>query len=130
MIILYRALQVVTQLLIAANVFVSLSKNESLDRVLVSALVIGFVSIVAGELGRKKSRSSFLKFYVFGSSMAILLAVAYLAMSNLQLEALQNLTSLETLKTVAVLLGFVVQLFVIGTAVSLIKNMAPPKRAS
>ncbi|XP_016565597.1 protein jagunal homolog 1 isoform X2 [Capsicum annuum] len=78
--------QVVTQLMIAANVFVSLSKNESPDRISVSSLVIGFVSIVAGELGRKKSRSSFLKFYVVGSSMAILLSVAYLAMSNLQLE--------------------------------------------
>uniref|UniRef100_M1C7S7 Uncharacterized protein n=1 Tax=Solanum tuberosum TaxID=4113 RepID=M1C7S7_SOLTU len=80
--------------------------------------------------GRKKSRSNFLKFYVFGSSMAILLSVAYLAMSNLQLEAFQNFTSLETLKIAVVLLGFVVQLFVIGTTISLIKNMAPPKRAS
>ncbi|KAM3356010.1 protein jagunal 1 isoform X1 [Capsicum galapagoense] len=122
--------QVVTQLMIAANVFVSLSKNESPDRISISSLVIGFVSIVAGELGRKKSRSSFLKFYVVGSSMAILLSVAYLAMSNLQLESFQNFTSLETLKVAAVLLGFLVQLFAIGTTVSLVKNMAPPKRAS
>ncbi|KAF3651514.1 hypothetical protein FXO38_16570 [Capsicum annuum] len=122
--------QVVTQLMMAANVFVSLSKNESPDRVLVSSLAIGFVTIVAGELGRKKSRSNFLKFYVFGSSMSILLSVACLAISNLQLEAFQNFTSLETLKVAAVLLGFVVQLFAIGTTVSLIKNMAPPKRAS
>ncbi|KAG5574973.1 hypothetical protein H5410_055107 [Solanum commersonii] len=122
--------EVVTQLMIAANVFVSLSKNESPNRVLVVSLGIGFVSVVAGELGRKKSRSNFLKFYVFGSSMAILLSVAYLAMCNLQLEAFQNFTSLETLKIAVVLLGFVVQLFVIGTTISLIKNMAPPKRAS
>ncbi|KAG5574669.1 hypothetical protein H5410_054803 [Solanum commersonii] len=110
--------QVVTQLMIATNVFVSLSKNESPDRVSVVSLAIGFVSVVAGELGRKKSQSNFLKFYVFGSSMAILLS------------AFQNFTSLETLKIAAVLLGFVVQLFVIGTTISLIKNMAPPKRAS
>ncbi|KAK4707839.1 hypothetical protein R3W88_028764 [Solanum pinnatisectum] len=45
-------------------------------------------------------------------------------------EAFQNFPSLETLKISAVLLGFVVQLFVIGTTISLIKNMAPPKRAS
>ncbi|KAK6775349.1 hypothetical protein RDI58_026350 [Solanum bulbocastanum] len=122
--------QVVTQLMIAANVFVSLSKNESPDRVSVVSLGIGFVSVVAGELGRKKSRSNFLKFYVFGSSMATLLSVAYLAMSNLQLELFQNFTSLETLKIAVVLLGIVVQLFVIGTTISLIKNMAPPKRAS
>ncbi|PHU00156.1 hypothetical protein BC332_29943 [Capsicum chinense] len=122
--------QVVTQLMMAANVFVSLSKNESPDRVLVSSLAIGFVTIVAGELGRKKSRSNFLKFYVFGSSMSILLSVACLAISNLQLETFQNFTSSETLKVAAVLLGFVVQLFAIGTTVSLIKNMAPPKRAS
>ncbi|KAM3360127.1 protein jagunal 1 [Capsicum galapagoense] len=122
--------QVVTQLMMAANVFVSLSKNESPDRVLVSSLAIGFVTIVAGELGRKKSQSNFLKFYVFGSSMSILLSVACLAISNLQLEAFRNFTSLETLKVAAVLLGFVVQLFAIGTTVSLIKNMAPLKRAS
>ncbi|KAK6775156.1 hypothetical protein RDI58_026157 [Solanum bulbocastanum] len=112
---------VVTQLMIATNVFVSLSKNESPDGVSVVSLVIGFVSVVARELCRKKSRSNFLKFYVFGSSMAILLSVVYLAMSNLQLEAFQNFTSLETLKIAAVLLGFVVQLFVIGTTISLIK---------
>lgn len=51
LIILYRAVQVVTQLMIAANVFVSLSKNESPDRVSVVSLGIGFVSVVAGELG-------------------------------------------------------------------------------
>ncbi|KAJ8551532.1 hypothetical protein K7X08_021547 [Anisodus acutangulus] len=122
--------QVVTQLMIAANVFVSLSRKESPDKVSVSSLAIGFVSVVAGELGRKRSRSNFLKFYIFGSSMAILLSVAYLAMRNLSLEAFQTFTSLETLKLAAALLGFVVQLFAIGTTVSLIKNMALPKRAS
>ncbi|OIT02089.1 PREDICTED: protein jagunal homolog 1-like [Nicotiana attenuata] len=122
--------QAVTQLMIAANVFISLSKKESPDRVSVSSLSIGLVSLLAGELGRKRSRSNFLKFYVFGSSMAILLSVAYLAMSNLSLEAFQHFTSLETLKIAAVLLGFVVQFFAIGTTISLIKNMAPPKRAS
>ncbi|CAN4081310.1 unnamed protein product [Withania somnifera] len=105
-------------------------KKGSPDRVLVSSLAIGFVSVVAGELGRKKSRSNFLKFYVFGSSMAIVLSVAYLATNNLQLEAFQTITSLETLKIAAVLLGFVIQLFVIGTTISIIKNMALPKRAS
>ncbi|XP_059307752.1 uncharacterized protein LOC132059218 [Lycium ferocissimum] len=122
--------QVVTQLMIAANVFISLSKKESPDRVSIFSLAIGFVSVVAGELGRKKSRSNFLKFYVFGSSMAILLSMACLAINNLSLEAFQDFTSLETLKIAVVLLGFVVQLFAIGTTVSLIKNMAPPKRAS
>ncbi|KAK4367169.1 hypothetical protein RND71_015049 [Anisodus tanguticus] len=123
--------QVVTQLMIAANVFVSLSKNKSLDRVLVSSLAIGFVSVVAGELGRNRSRSNFLKFYIFGSSMSILLSVAYLAMSNLSLEVrFFKILQVWRLKIAVVLLGFVVQLFAIGTAVSLVKNMAPPKRAS
>ncbi|XP_060203417.1 uncharacterized protein LOC132631737 [Lycium barbarum] len=122
--------QVVTQLMIAANVFVSLSKKESPDRVSVSSLAIGLISVLAGELGRKRSRSNFLKFYVFGSSMSILLSVAYLAMNNLSLETFQKISSLETLKIAPVLLGFVVQLFVVGTTISLINNMAPPKRAS
>ncbi|XP_059304949.1 uncharacterized protein LOC132056677 [Lycium ferocissimum] len=122
--------QVVTQLMIAANVFVSLSKKESPNRVSVSSLAIGLISVLAGELGRKRSRSNFLKFYVFGSSMSILLSVAYLAMNNLSLETFQKISSLETLKIAAVLLGFVVQLFVVGTTISLINNMAPPKRAS
>ncbi|MCD9646115.1 hypothetical protein HAX54_035667 [Datura stramonium] len=78
--------QVVTQLMIAANIFVSLLKKESPDRDSVSSLAIGFISVLAGELGRKRSRSNFLKFYVFGSSLSILLSVAYLAMSNLSLE--------------------------------------------
>ncbi|XP_016439897.1 uncharacterized protein LOC107765732 isoform X1 [Nicotiana tabacum] len=78
--------QAVTQLMIEANVFISLAKKESPDRVFVSSLAIALVSVLAGELGRKRSRSNFLKFYVFGSSMAILLSVAYLAMSNFSLE--------------------------------------------
>ncbi|WMV20244.1 hypothetical protein MTR67_013629 [Solanum verrucosum] len=79
--------------------------------------------------GRKRSRSYLLKFYAFGSLMLILLSVAHLAMSNLSLETFQNFTSLDTLKVVVVLLGFVVQLFAIGTTISLINNIAPPKRA-
>ncbi|KAG5616649.1 hypothetical protein H5410_016473 [Solanum commersonii] len=82
--------QVVTQLIIAANVFVLLIKKEPPNRVSVSSLAVGFVSILAGELGRKRSRSYLLKFYAFGSSMLILLSVAYLAMSNLSLEVWLN----------------------------------------
>ncbi|KAH0775669.1 hypothetical protein KY290_007080 [Solanum tuberosum] len=74
------------ELLHWSGVYLVQERVESPDRVSVVSLVIGFVSVVAGELGRKKSRSNFLKFYVFGSSMAILLSVAYLAMSNLQSE--------------------------------------------
>ncbi|XP_015161165.1 uncharacterized protein [Solanum tuberosum] len=112
--------QVVTQLIIEANVFVSLIKKEPPNRVSVSSLAVGFVSIMAGELGRKRSRSYLLKFYAFGSSTSILSAVAYLAMSNLSLGTFQNFTSLDTLKVDAVLLGFVVQLFAID---QLLRNL-------
>ncbi|CAH9130530.1 unnamed protein product [Cuscuta epithymum] len=96
-------------------------------------LKIIFIQLCAE--GRKRSRSNFLKLYVFGSSIAVLFPATCFAMSQNTLEVLQTFNSLlpphiEVLKIAAIILGFLVQIFSVATTVSLICNMALPKRAS
>nr|GMD85896.1 protein jagunal homolog 1-like [Ipomoea batatas]GMD92792.1 protein jagunal homolog 1-like [Ipomoea batatas]GME08213.1 protein jagunal homolog 1-like [Ipomoea batatas] len=128
-------IQAIVQLIIAASTFLAAAKTETLDGCAFSSVALGFISIISGELGRKRSRSNFLKFYVLGSSAAIILPAACFARSHNLLEVVQNFNSmlppnLEVVKITATILGFVIQIFSIATTVSLIHNMAPPKRAS
>ncbi|CAH9130529.1 unnamed protein product [Cuscuta epithymum] len=121
-------IQAVVQLIIAALSFF----GEKCD---FCSAAIGFISLIIGELGRKRSRSNFLKLYVFGSSIAVLFPATCFAMSQNTLEVLQTFNSLlpphiEVLKIAAIILGFLVQIFSVATTVSLICNMALPKRAS
>ncbi|KAA8533845.1 hypothetical protein F0562_031362 [Nyssa sinensis] len=127
--------QVIIQLIGLLTLFLSISKDENLDTLAVSSSVIGFISLLIGELGRRRSRVNFLKFYMFASSIAILLSIAHVIWSNISLEIIRDLSrwetkKLELLKTAGVLLGLLVQIFTISTTISLIRNMSPPKRAS
>uniref|UniRef100_A0A5B7AAR4 Uncharacterized protein n=1 Tax=Davidia involucrata TaxID=16924 RepID=A0A5B7AAR4_DAVIN len=113
----------------------SISKEESLDTLVVSSTVISFIALIIGELGRRHSRVNFLKLYMFASSIAILLSIASAIRSIMLLEIIQDLSGWETkklelLKTAGVLLGLLVQIFTINTTISLIGNMSPPKRTS
>ncbi|KAG7980691.1 hypothetical protein I3843_05G195500 [Carya illinoinensis] len=102
---------------------------EDPDRIAIFAVAVGFVSLILGEL------VGLLKIYMVGSSTTILLWLACLFKSNFMLEVIRDPSKWETkklelLETSLVLFGFLVQVFTIGTATSLIGNMSPPKRAS
>ncbi|XP_027077603.1 uncharacterized protein [Coffea arabica] len=125
--------QAIIQLLAAVNVFLSTTKTEELDKIAVSSSVICFISLFIGELGRKRSRASFLKLYMLGSSIAVLISTANLSRSAY--VVIKDFSSwgtsmLELSKVATGLLGFVVQLYTISTTTSLIRNMAPPKRTA
>ncbi|KAI5670247.1 hypothetical protein M9H77_10611 [Catharanthus roseus] len=127
--------QAIIQLIAAASIFLSTSRGEDLDSVAVSSSVIYFISLLVGELGRKRSRVNFLKLYVFGSSVALLISIASLTKSSYALQVIKDLSIwssslIELMKSATVLLGFGVQIFAITTTLSLIRNMAPPKRTS
>ncbi|KAG7980699.1 hypothetical protein I3843_05G196200 [Carya illinoinensis] len=112
----------------------SISKEDP-DRIAIFAVAVGFVSLILGELGQRRSRVGLLKIYMVGSSTTILLWLACLFKSNFMLEVIRDPSKWETkklelLETALVLFGFLVQVFTIGTAISLISNMSPPKRAS
>ncbi|PIN16001.1 hypothetical protein CDL12_11347 [Handroanthus impetiginosus] len=128
-------LQGFIQFLGAVFLFVSTVEGGTLDRLSVSSSVIFFLSLLIGELGRKRSRVNLLKLYLFGSSVAALVSVACLLTSEKSIEIIEDLSrwetsKLELFKIAAVLLGAVIQIFAVGVTTSLIRNMAPPKRAS
>ncbi|XP_062153701.1 uncharacterized protein LOC133861897 [Alnus glutinosa] len=126
--------QATIQLIGAVFTVLSTSK-EGPDRLAISAITAGFVSLIIGELGRRRSRASFLKIYMVASTAMILFWIACVAQSNSMLEVIQDLKKweakkLELLEIARILFGLVIQIFAIGTTISLIGNMSPPKRAS
>ncbi|KAG8390257.1 hypothetical protein BUALT_Bualt01G0064900 [Buddleja alternifolia] len=123
------------QFLAAVILYLSTLEGGNLDRVSVSSSVIFFISLLIGELGRKRSRVTLLKLFLFGSSVAALISVAFLLKSEKLVEIIKDMSrleksKLELFKIAAVLLGFVVQILTINVTTSLTQNMAPPKRAS
>ncbi|KAL6531233.1 hypothetical protein OROHE_014302 [Orobanche hederae] len=123
------------QFLAALVLLLSTLEGATLDRLSVSSSVIFFVSLLLGEIGRKRSRVNFLKLYLFGSSVAILMSVVCLIKSGKATEIIKDLSRWETsrfelFKIATVLLGLLVQIFAFGVSTSLIHNMAPPKRKS
>ncbi|KAL7147560.1 hypothetical protein ABFS83_06G115600 [Erythranthe nasuta] len=105
-----------------------------LDRLSVSSSVIFFISLLVGELGRKRSRVNLLKLYLFGSAVAALISIVCLLKSGESVKVMKDLSTwqsskFELFKIAAVLLGMLVQIYATSVATSLIHNMAPPKRA-
>ncbi|KAI6684088.1 hypothetical protein NL676_030001 [Syzygium grande] len=99
-----------------------------------SSLATAFLSIIVGELGRRRSRVNFLEFYIVAAAAVILLSIACLVKGDLKLEDILNVhvkvRKFEFLEATSVLLGLLVQVFAVKTTVSLISNMSPPKRTS
>nr|XP_043613098.1 uncharacterized protein LOC122585064 [Erigeron canadensis] len=113
----------------------ALLNNEPLDTLAAVFASITFVSIVIGELGRKRSRASLLKFYIAASSIGVVGSILAVVQSSIQLKVFHDPSLLETekvavLKIACVSVGVFVQLFSVATTTSLIGNMSPPKRAS
>ncbi|KAL8476751.1 hypothetical protein ACS0TY_029163 [Phlomoides rotata] len=123
------------QFVAAVVLFLSTLEGSTLDILSVSSSVISFISLLIGELGLKRSRSIFLKLYLFGSSVAALVSVVCVLKSEKSIEVIKDLSRWETSKlelfrAAVVSLGILVQIFAFRVASSLIHNMAPPKMAS
>ncbi|XP_022855829.1 uncharacterized protein LOC111377031 isoform X1 [Olea europaea var. sylvestris] len=130
-----RLLKTLVRILEAATLFLSTPKGETVDRFYASSSVIWFMSLFIGEIGRKRSRVIFLKLYLFCSSIAVLISVAFLVKSEKLFELIEDFSKWETsmakmFKVAVVLLEVIVQTVTIGVTSSLVRNMAPPKRAS
>ncbi|GAB4825964.1 hypothetical protein Ancab_008832 [Ancistrocladus abbreviatus] len=112
-------------------------KGDAADIRTLSFMALCFVSLIIGELGRRSSKSGFLMFYMILSSIAMLLSVAFTINNNIVFQVFRGQTKLDSeiqkvqlLQTVLVSAGVFVQFFIVGTTVSLIHNMSPPKRSS
>ncbi|KDP22410.1 hypothetical protein JCGZ_26241 [Jatropha curcas] len=127
--------QAVIQLIGLLNAVLSIPKEKGPDTLAISSSVIGLISLLIGEFGRRRSRVSFLRVYIITSTIATLLSLFCAVSSNSMLEVIWKLNDLERKKfelinSLLLLLGLFVQIFTISTVVSLIGNMSPPKKAS
>ncbi|XP_020238456.1 uncharacterized protein LOC109817586 [Cajanus cajan] len=116
---------------------------DSPNTVAYTSVIVSVVSLIIANIGRTRSRSGLLRFYAVVSSIAMLLLIASLAKHHLLLKAIQDsklwrtgkfdvndLSALQTgllLYTVAL---SVLKLCTIKAIVSLLLNMAPPKKTS
>ncbi|KAK3447331.1 hypothetical protein EUGRSUZ_A02884 [Eucalyptus grandis] len=129
------SIQAVIQLMGAVHLVLSISKGNIISPLAVSSLATAFLSLIAGELGQRRSRVNFLRFYIFAAAASILLSIACLSKVDLRLEDILNVHLMEAkkfkiLEAGRILFGLLVQIFAVKTTGSLISNMSPPKRTS
>ncbi|KMT15912.1 hypothetical protein BVRB_3g055990 [Beta vulgaris subsp. vulgaris] len=127
-------------LVLLAGVFLILLpmvKGEDPNVLGLSSVILSFLSLVIGELGRRQSRSTLLKIYLIMSFVAMFLSVACAMKSNLLLEVIQcrvvNCWEKQRgllVEAFHVFLEMFVKIFAATTTLSLIHNMSPPKRSS
>ncbi|KAH7840625.1 hypothetical protein Vadar_019356 [Vaccinium darrowii] len=127
--------QAIVQLVGVVSLLLSLPKGEGPNTLAISSTAIGFLSLLVGELGRRRSRVNFLRFYMFASSIAITISIARVGSSNFLAEVIQDQSrwdakKFELVSIAGVVLGLLLQIFTVSTTISLIHNMSPPKRAS
>ncbi|CAL5323018.1 unnamed protein product [Camellia sinensis] len=80
-------IQAIVQLVGLLNFLLSILKEESLDTLAVSSIVvIELIWVICCIEGRRRSRVNFLKFFMFASSMAVLISIAGAARSNVLVE--------------------------------------------
>ncbi|CAM8898830.1 unnamed protein product [Rhodiola kirilowii] len=110
----------------------STQKDEMINKFALLSTAIGQISLIIGELGRRRSRVNFLKFYIVISSAAVFFSSACAIKDNPLLKGLSGWQSmkLELLGLSGAILGVLVQILTISTTVALTTNMSPPKRSS
>ncbi|CAK8543415.1 unnamed protein product [Lathyrus sativus] len=117
-------------------------KDDTTNTVAVSSLMASFVLLIIADLGRRRSRSSFLRLYAVLSSLAMLLFTASLANQYSLLKVIQyfvnrgtssfdtDFPSLQTGLLVYILTLSLFKISIIKAVVFLLFNMTPPKKAS
>ncbi|XP_066373588.1 uncharacterized protein [Miscanthus floridulus] len=117
-----------------ALLLLSLSKGAAVNKFAVLSVAVGFLAIVVGELGRRRTMAVLLRLYTSLSSIAVAFSVTCIIRSELFLKVMKQnteaITSYEMLDAVRVALGILLQMVVIATTTRLLQNMSPPKRAS
>ncbi|CAD6205529.1 unnamed protein product [Miscanthus lutarioriparius] len=117
-----------------ALLLLSLSKGAAVNKFAVLSVAVGFLAIVVGELGRRRTMAVLLRLYTSLSSIAVAFSVTCIIRSELFLKVMKQnteaITSYEMLDVVRVALGILLQMVVIATTTRLLQNMSPPKRAS
>lgn len=115
-------------------IFQSVSEDLASHGLEIAATTCGLISLIIGELGRKRSRVNALRFFMVTSSIVVsfLIYCAILKYSRFRTAKSPSYweTVLEHPEVALALVGLVFHIFVIGYIIHLITNMSPPKRAS
>ncbi|ERN09245.1 hypothetical protein AMTR_s00149p00030910 [Amborella trichopoda] len=69
------SLQAGSQLLGVLCALLSASWKNSSNKVFIASIIVGFGSLIIGELGRRNSRANFLKLYIVASSATAVLSL-------------------------------------------------------
>uniref|UniRef100_A0A7N0RGJ8 Uncharacterized protein n=1 Tax=Kalanchoe fedtschenkoi TaxID=63787 RepID=A0A7N0RGJ8_KALFE len=114
------------------SILILAQKDEMINKYALLSTAAGQISLIVGELGRRRSLVNFLKFYMVVSSAAVIVSSACAIKDNPLLKdpsAWQSM-KLELLGLSGAILGVLIQIFTITTTSALTTNMSPPKRAS
>ncbi|KAG6521778.1 uncharacterized protein LOC122052364 [Zingiber officinale] len=122
--------QTASQIIWTVLVFLSALPEKKIEAVPAVSLSLGFISLVIGELGRRRSSKRLLRLYNIFSSVATALSVVCIFRSNLHLKVsnLQSFTDLliyDLLVLVRTVIGVCLQIFALSTSITLVHNMSP-----
>ncbi|XP_020674565.1 uncharacterized protein LOC110093879 isoform X2 [Dendrobium catenatum] len=120
-------LQVIGSLLV-----VLASRDKGFDNLVVVSVSIGFISLLIGELGRRRSQVNLLRLFLSFSAVGIVVATAHVVWNDLffklfKTQDFSSITNYELGETVYILLGVLLHVLAIITAVALLQNMSPKR---
>ncbi|THU56651.1 hypothetical protein C4D60_Mb11t19480 [Musa balbisiana] len=123
------AVQTASQVVWTSLMFLSASHEKKFETFAAISLSVGFISLVIGEIGRRRSHITLLRLYAIISSIATVLSVASIIRSDLHLKVIKyqstaDMTYYELLEIGRSLIGVMLQILIIITTVSLVHNMS------
>ncbi|CAL9133794.1 unnamed protein product [Musa acuminata var. zebrina] len=126
------AAQTASQVVWTSLMLLSASHEKTFVTFAAISLSVGFISLVIGELGRRRSHITLLRLYAIISSIATVLSVASIIRSDLHLKVIKyqstaDMTYYELLEIGRTLIGVMLQILIIITTVSLVHNMSPKR---
>jgi hypothetical protein len=124
--------QVVSQIIASAILFLTSSKEKELDRFAILSISTGFLSILLGEIGRRRSKSALLRLYTSISTISVMWSVARIMngpiyFKVMQQQSLNGLATFELAEAGRVVLSVILQAFVVVTSLGLVQNMSPKR---
>ncbi|XP_062092147.1 uncharacterized protein LOC133798003 isoform X1 [Humulus lupulus] len=78
--------QAIMQIIGVLYTVLQTSWEEGPNRIAISSIVVCLISLVIGDLGRRRSRANLLRLYMVGSSIALILSIYCVAKDNLTLQ--------------------------------------------
>ncbi|CAN1267179.1 hypothetical protein LINPERPRIM_LOCUS12763 [Linum perenne] len=127
--------QAVIQLVGLVSLGLSMSREKTLDSLAIASTATGLISLLIGEVGRRRSKAGMLRMYMVASSIGLLISLYEKYNNKSAVEVMMNPSDwkakeFQVIEISLLLFGLLVQIAVVVIGISLIGNMSPPKKAS